>query len=180
MVYEYITSPEDIATLFKEFHRAPDFVSRQRAIREAPLPKDCNIALKIPRSKIHDQDRLNLSKSMASLLDKVWGIVISIRGEEDSANTDTPASANVLLKIPFWDDESRCYRSIFVRAIAFFAGFCPRISTNSAWSIKRGDIIFGILQRLLTFPKYESLGFLFSSRNKITSLFFAHSVNWLG
>ena len=152
MVYEYTTSPEEIATLFREFHRAPDFVTRQRLIRDSTLPKDCNISLKIARSKTHDQDRINLPKSITSLLDKVWGVVISLRKEDDSANTDTPASAHVLLKIPYWDGEKQAYRSVFVRTIAFFGNFCPQRPDKALWSIRRGDIVCGLLQRLHTYP----------------------------
>ena len=148
MVYEILKIPEDTADLFRSFRAAPDFTIRRRLIRDAPLPKGCTFSLKVNRSETLDRDRINLPLEVARAMGKVWGVVISIRGGTDSANTDSPASGQILPKIPFWGNDRLAYRSVFVRSAAYFANFTPRQPDNLSWNITRGDVISGLLQRL--------------------------------
>ena len=147
MPYEINSSPEETADLFKSFHRAVDSRTRHRLIDEAPLPSGCVLSFKVARSETHDQDRINLPKDLALSMDRVWGRVISLREEKESANTETKACANVLLKIPFWDSKVNAYRSFFARTNAYFSNFAPRQPDSMSWNLVRGDIISGLLQR---------------------------------
>ena len=147
MPYEIDSLPSDTADLFRSFHRAPDASSKRKLILDAPLPEGCGISLKMPRSDTLDQDRINLPQSVARSMDRVYGRVISIREERDSANTLTRASANVLLRISFWDANAYAYRSFFVRSNAYFSNFAPRQPDQMSWNLVRGDLITGILQR---------------------------------
>ena len=152
MPYEITSLPADTADLFRPFHRAPDAAIRRRLIVDSSLPEGCEVSLKVSKSETHDQDRLNLPQSIALSLDRVWGRAISIREETDTANTDTRASANVLLRIPFWDAKAYAYRPVFVRSTAFFSNFAPRCPDNMKWNLVRGDLISGILQKPLIPP----------------------------
>ena len=146
-VYELQSTPLDTAQLFRPFHRESDRQARRILMENAPLPSGSRIELKVERPCVFDQDRLNLPRKIAMQMDKCWGRVISISDVNASANTDTPACAQVLIHIPFWDYETCAYRSVFTRIDAFFADFAPRQPDDLHWAITRGDIVCGIIQR---------------------------------
>ena len=147
MVYEITSTPRETADLFRSFHAAPDTATRRSLIEEAVLPSNSRVELKVKGSAVFDQDRINLSRSMAKQIDKVWGLVVSLRPEVTSANTDSPACAQVLIRIPFWDQTAYAYRSLFARINTFFADFAPRQPDSLDWAISRGDIVCGLVQR---------------------------------
>ena len=148
MVYEIRSTPLDTAELLKSLHAAPDLATRNKMIQESPLPRGCSISLKREKSDLHDQDRICLPRLLALEMDRVWGVIVAIKPETFSANSFSPACAQVLLKIPFWDDDAHSYRSFFARTSAYFANFAPRCPDNMAWTLSRGDVVSGILQRL--------------------------------
>ena len=157
MPYEIESTPTETADLSRSPHRAADASTRRKMISGAPLPVGCNVSLKNSRSEVLDQDRINLPQSVALSMDRVYGRVISIREERDSANTLTKASANVMLRIPFWDANAYAYRSVFVRSSAYFSNFAPRQPDQLSWNMVRGDLITGILQRPFIPPYLASL-----------------------
>ena len=116
MVYEITSKPADAAELLRSFPRAPGFLPRTRLINDAQLPKACSISLKISNPDTHDQDRIWLPKSIDVEMDKVWGLAASIWPRIFSADAPSPASAQILLKIPFWGDGQYAYRPFYARA----------------------------------------------------------------
>ena len=148
MVFETIYQPGDTAAIFHALHRAENFTDRNRLIGESPPTKGCSISPKMKNSDTHDQGRICLPQSLAAEIDKVWGVVIALKPEGYSENTLSPARAQILLKIPFWDKASSSYRSFYARTSAYFANFAPKCPDNLSWAITRGDIVSGILQKL--------------------------------
>ena len=92
-----MSTPSETAGLFRSFHAATSRAARDVLVSRAPLPRGSSVVFKIEKSATHDQDRLNLSKSHAESIDKVWGMVIGIKDAFYSANTLTPACIQVLL-----------------------------------------------------------------------------------
>ena len=87
-------------------------------IRTAPLPEGSLLefkhkVLRNASGKVisPDQDRLNLSKADALRFRRVWGIATSLRKEKTSRNTETPASAQVALRLNFLDRNDNAHRS---------------------------------------------------------------------
>ena len=154
MVYELPSLPLGTSDLFRSFHRESDYHARRMLMETDLLPSGCAIELKVAKSDVFDQDRVNLPKAMAMSIDKVWGVVVSLKEEtaNPSANTNSPASAQILIRLPFWDQALYGYRSFFARVTAFFADFAPRQPDNLAWTVTRGDVVCGLLQR----PKYPT------------------------
>lgn len=176
MVYEVKTTPRDIADLFRSFHNAPDYATRQRRMETAELPSGSRIELKVDRSETMDQDRLCLPKDMALSIDKVWGLVVSLRPENSSANTNSPACAQVLLRFPYWEEKAYGYRSVFVRVNAFFADFAPVQPDKLDWTLTRGDIVCGLVQKPLI-PRFHKVcckPFPFLEVGQLNFLFYDH------
>ena len=70
-----------------------------------------------------------------------------MKNEPISANTTTPASAQVVLRLNFFDPDVDGYRSIFARVTAFAADYTPHVVTGLACNLSLGDIVSGILER---------------------------------
>ena len=146
MVYEVFSSPADTASLFRSFHRAAPS-ERAALIRDAPLPRGASVALKVEKSSIFDQDRLNLGQRDAARTDRIWGMVVHINPASGSANTWTPACAQVMFRFCWFDDFDRCKRSIFLRTSAYTASFAPRVVSDQPRNLRRGDLVSGLLHR---------------------------------
>ena len=147
MVYKIFSSVEDFANLFRSFHYAPDTDARSRLVKSAPFPPGTSVTFKVKKSETLDQDRIHLPLALTSRLDRVYGIIASIKPSYKSANTHYPACAQVLLRLPWWDDDSKASRSLYVRTNAHTAGFAPRIAHNASFTMRRGDVITGLIHR---------------------------------
>ena len=150
MVYKIFSSVEDFANLFRSFHYAPDAEKRSQLVKNAPFPPGTTISFKVKNSETLDQDRLHLPLSIASRIDRVFGVIASIKPSVTSANTHHPACAQVLLRLPWWGDASKASRSMYVRTNAHTAGFAPRIAHNATFTMRRGDIVSGIIYQLIS------------------------------
>ena len=114
----------------------------------APLPEGSLLEFKDDSITARDQDRLNLCRSDALRFQKAWGIVTSIKKEKViSANTTTPASAQVVLRLNFLDRSENVYRSFFVRTTAFAAAYAPRFPRGTSCTLSVGDMVSGVLER---------------------------------
>ena len=63
------------------------------------------------------------------------------------ANTSTPASAQIVLRICWWGRSVDSYRSTFVRVTAFAASYSPRSVTGLACNLRIGDCVTGVLEK---------------------------------
>ena len=147
MVYTVWSTPADTAALFTAFHQAPNREALQRLIQDSPIPAGSVLSLKRAKSEVFDQGRLNLSKSLAGRVDRVFGVATHINSADDSANTWTPACAQVMFRYSWWDYADRCNRSVFLRANAFSAHFAPRVVSNQPRHLIRGDFASGLVRR---------------------------------
>ena len=147
MVFTVFSSPADTAALFRRIHAAPDRQSADRIIRDASLPRGSSLSLKIKKSETHDQDRINLGKTMTDHMDKIWGVVIHLADAFGSANTWTPACAQIMFKFVWYDDFDECNRMIFLSTSAYSSTFAPRVISDQSRTVKRGDFVCGLLQR---------------------------------
>lgn len=93
-----------------------------------------------------DQDRLGLSLRDATRRQRVWGISVSLRNEANSANTATPASAQVLIRLTRWGPNVDDWRSFCPRVTAFSASCTPRLATGQACNSILGDMVSGIIE----------------------------------
>ena len=141
------STPDESARIMRWLRRASDPAERATRLRNAPLPTGSSIVFRVAGSKELDQDRLYLSATMAASMRKVWGIVSSLRPEVLSANTATPASAQIVIRINWHDEQSDRYRDFFARVTAYSASYEPRYATGNSCSLKLGDIVCGLLER---------------------------------
>ena len=148
MVYTVYSSPEDTASLFRALHNANTPAERARLTAIAEFPRGSSVSLKVPRSEVFDQDRLNLGISFAQSLDKIFGVVVNLLPASGSANTLTPACAIVMFKFCWYDDHESCNRSLFLRTSAYAASFAPRVVSPEYRNLRRGDFVCGLLHRL--------------------------------
>ena len=159
MAYKIFSSIEDFANLFRSFHYAPDTETRNRLVKSAPFPPGTSVVFKVRNSDTLDQDRIHLPLSLAPRLDRAYGVIASIKPSIASANTHYPACAQVLLRLPRWDDVAKASRSLYVRTNAHTAGFAPRIAHNANFTLRRGDVITGIIYRpLFPLTQHQYLG----------------------
>ena len=79
---------------------------------------------------------------------RVWGVVGSLGvGKTGGANTTTPASAQIVMRLCWWDPTADKYRSTFVRVGAYAASISPRLVSGFACNLRIGDIVTGVLER---------------------------------
>ena len=148
MAYKEIDStPKESAQIMRWLRNAPDRVERNARIARAPLPSGSSISFKIENSTVFDQHRIHLSSEMASNMRRVWGTVVSLRNESISANTVTPASAQILLRLNWLDESQEKYRNFFVRCTAFSADYSPRIALGKPCTLRLGDIVSGVIEK---------------------------------
>ena len=141
------STPGDSARVMRRLRNAASYGDFCSLVRTAPLPVGCKLTLKNRFSTTSDQDRLDLSSQYAIRYQRVWGIVSSLRKEKFSANTTTPASAQVVLRIVWLGVDDDLYRSFFVRTTLFAAAYTPRFPSGNPCSVSLGDIVSGTLGR---------------------------------
>ena len=141
------STPREFAQITRWLHRSDNVTERNERLARAPLPAGPSISFRIDGSATFDQDRLHLSSEMAANMRRVWGIVGALRDETLSANTLTPASAQIALRLNFLEERPVNYHDFFARAAAYSASYEPRIATGNPCTLKSGDIGCGILER---------------------------------
>ena len=116
-----VLSPAESARVMRWIRRAADSDERTTRINAAPLPDGSSLSLRVPASFILGQDRVRLSSEMAASMWRVWGIAGSLRNETFAANTRTPASSQIVLRLHWLGDTANVQRCFFTRVAAYSA-----------------------------------------------------------
>ena len=119
-----------------------DPAERQRLLLPDPLPIGTALNFLPHGVRRVGQDRLYLSRPDAVMFQRVWGIEDSVRIEVQSSNTTTPASAQVALRLPWYDANDAEYRSFSVRTTSFSAPYTPRYVNGDTARIRYFAVIF--------------------------------------
>ena len=110
------SDPCDTAAVIRPMHNAPGRETRDKRLRDAPLPRGSTLIMRIPRSETLDQDRLHLGRADATAIDRVWGLVVQINPEVGTANSDTPDGAHVVIRYTWLGAFDKCMRSPYKAA----------------------------------------------------------------
>ena len=128
--------------------------------REARASKETNGIFRPPDSscvlsghyndqfpKAQNQDRLYVLYSMAWKLKRSTGYIANIRYEKTGKNSSRPASAQIVLKIPWINAETGKMNHVYARTTAYASAFAPRqISPCSLAHVALGDLAVGIIE----------------------------------
>ena len=158
------STPNESARIMRRLRCVPDTTERSIRLAAATIHAGSALIFRIDGSTSLDQDRIRPSSEMEADMRKVWGIAGSLRPESLSANTPTPASAQIVLRINWFDDRSYRYRDFSVRVAAYSASYEPRIATGHPCTLKIGDVVCGILDAYGMW-KCMGAGMLFTENN---------------
>ena len=103
----YSMTISQYARQFEEYHEAVGPANRREITDRIPLPPNHRFSPKNPSSADYDQDRVPLSATEAIRYKRIFPLVDSVKVEPSAAGANTPASAQIVAKISWWNSSAQ-------------------------------------------------------------------------